>query len=124
MVKAPSLTGLLDDEAGSFQRLDNTWRPKDLFFELQTQELLRDMVHRYEALKASEGEFQGLDRADLYLKLTRRMSFIIRRAKFVRRANQLAFGQAVAEFYTAYGQVLRYLRIDQARGRLQQPQPI
>jgi len=123
MKKAPSILELLSAESGSFQRLDNTWRPTDLFFELQTQALLSDMVRRYEALKALEGEFNGLDRADLYLKLTRRMSFIIRRAKFVRRANQLAFGQAVAEFYTAYGQVLRYLKIDQARGRLQ-PQPI
>lgn len=120
---APNLLKLLSDESGSFQRIDNTWRPKNLFFELQTQELLRDMVRRYKALRLSEVELKELDRVDQYLKLVRRMGFIIRRAKFVRRANQLAFGQAVAEFYTAYGQVLRYLRIDQARGRLQ-TQPI
>jgi hypothetical protein len=119
MKNASSLIELLDEEAGSFQRLDNTWRPKDLFFELQTQALMRDMRHRYEALKTLEGDLKRLPRADLYLKLTRQLSFIIRRAKFVRQFNQLVFGQAVAEFYTAYGQVLRYLRIDQARGLLQ-----
>lgn len=115
----PRLVDLLNQETNSFQRIDNHWRPQNLFFELQTQELLKDMTRRFEALKASEDELKQLERADLLLKLMRRMGFIIRRANFVRRANHLAFGQAVAEFYTAYGEVIRYLKIDQARGQLQ-----
>jgi len=53
------------------------------------------------------------------LKSVRQLEFILRRAKYVRLANQLAFGQAVASFYTVYGNILRYLKIDQARGHLQ-----
>jgi hypothetical protein len=118
-VGTPQLLDLLSQEAGSFQRLDSKWRPKDLFFELQTQELLKDMFRRYAALKAAEDELRTLDRSELFFKYLHQMEFILRRAKFVRRFNHLAFGQAVAEFYTAFGQVLRYLKINQARGRLQ-----
>lgn len=115
----PLLLDLLSQEAGSFQRLDNKWRPQDLFFELQTQVLLKDMFHRYSALKAATDELRTLDRAELLFKYLRQMEFILRRAKFARRFNHLAFGQAVSDFYTAFGQVLRYLKINQARGRLQ-----
>lgn len=82
------------------------------------------MFRRYKALKESEGEFVGLERVDMYKKQIRLMGFIIRRAKFVRLSNQLAFVQAVSEFYTAYGKVLKYLKIDQARGRLLEETPI
>lgn len=115
---APGLLDLLNEEAGTFQRIDNVWRPKNLFFEMQTQELLKDMNRRYEALKVSEAELKKLDRSELLLKYLRQLRLIVKRANFVRRANQLAFAQAVSEFYSAYGEVLRYLRIDQARGKL------
>jgi hypothetical protein len=49
----------------------------------------------------------------------RKMGLILKRAHFVRRANHLAFGQAVSEFYSAYGEILRYLKIDEARGKLE-----
>lgn len=124
MGATPQLLGLLDQESGAFQKLDHMWRPKNLFMQIQTQELMKDMFRRYEAVKASEGEFVGLERADIYKKLVRRLGFILRRAKFVRQNNQLAFGQAVSEYYTTYGQILRYLKIDQARGRLQSAPPI
>jgi hypothetical protein len=117
-VGAPGLLDLLDTETGSFQRIDNVWRPKDLFFDIQTQELLKDMTQRYEALKASELELKMLPRAELLLKYLRQLRLIVKRASFVRRANHLAFAQAVSDFYSAYGEVLRYLRMDQARGRL------
>ena len=77
------------------------------------------MTRRYEALQASEGELKGLDRSELLLKYLRQLRLIVKRANFVRRGNQLAFAQAVSEFYSAYGEVLRYLRIDQARGKLE-----
>jgi hypothetical protein len=109
----------LDREADSFRRLDNFWRPKNLFLQIQTQELMRDMNHRYAELKAGEGELMKLERASTYQKQLRRLEFIIRRAKFVRLSNQLAFGQAVSDFYTVYGKMLRFLKFDQARGKLQ-----
>jgi hypothetical protein len=115
----PSLNQVLDKETDSFQKLDNVWRPKNLFFQIQTQELLKDMNRRYAAIKANEDEIKKLERGSIYQTHIRRLQFIIRRAKFVRLSNQLAFGQAVSEFYTHYGQILRFLRIDQARGKLQ-----
>ena len=115
-----SLLEILNAEGGSFERLDYSWRPKNLFFELQTKDLLADMLRRQKNLSTAIGEFQRLDRMEFYLKQVRKITFIIRRAKFVRQSNHLAFGQAVSEFYTAYGQILRYLKIDQARGVLVQ----
>ena len=115
----PILRDLVDQEAGSFQRINNKWRPQNLFFELQTKELMNDMVQRYSRPKEGENELQTLDRADRLLKLVRKMGLILKRAHFVRRANHLAFGQAVSEFYTAYGEILRYLKIDEARGKLE-----
>lgn len=113
-----TLFDLLSEETGTFQRIDNVWRPQDLFMDIQTQVLLKDMVRRYEALQASEVELKTLDRSELLLKRLRSLRLIVKRANFVRRANHLAFAQAVSEFYSAYGEVLRYLRIDQARGKL------
>lgn len=80
---------------------------------------MNDMARKYSRLKEAEDELQTLDRADLLVKLLRRMGLILKRANFVRRANDLAFIQAVSDFYSAYGEVLRYLKIDQARGQLQ-----
>jgi hypothetical protein len=110
---------LIDQEIGSFQKIDNKWRPQNLFFELQTKELMNDMVRRYNRLKEAENELQTLDRAERLLRLMRKMGLILKRAHFVRRANHLAFGQAVSEFYTAYGEILRFLKIDEARGKLE-----
>lgn len=115
----PNLVKILDQETGAFQRIDNVWRPQHLFLPLQTQTLVKDMNHRYALVKASEEEFKTLERSSFYLKSVRQLEFILRRAKYVRLANQLAFGQAVASFYTVYGNILRYLKIDQARGHLQ-----
>lgn len=115
----PNLNSILDQEIGSFQRIDNVWRPRHIFFQLQTQELVKDMNRRLALVKASEEEFKKLQRSSFYLKSARHLEFILRRAKFTRLANQLAFGQAVSEFFTVYGNILRYLRIDQARGHLQ-----
>lgn len=117
---SPGLLTILEQEDGSgtFQRGDNVWRPRNLFFEIQTQDLLKDMVKRYETLKESQNELKVLERATMYQQRLREMRLILKKAHFIRRANHLAFAQAVSEFYTAYGQVLRYLRIDKARGKL------
>ncbi len=115
----PELVALLDEEAGSFQRVDNIWRPKNLFYDIQTQELLKDMVRRYQRLLDAEDEIKTLVRAELLLKNMRKLDWIVKRAHFVRRSNHLAFGMAVAEFYSVFGEILRYLRIDEARGKLE-----
>lgn len=115
----PILLDLLDQESASFKQVDSKWRPQNLLFELQAKELMNDMARKYSRLKEAEDELQTLDRADLLVKLLRRMGLILKRANFVRRANDLAFIQAVSDFYSAYGEVLRYLKIDQARGQLQ-----
>ena len=115
----PNLINVLDQELGSFQRIDNVWRTQHLFLPIQTQQLVKDMNRRYALVEASTEEFKTLERSSFYLKSVRQLGFILRRAKYVRLANQLAFGQAVANFYTVYGNILRYLKIDQARGHLQ-----
>lgn len=120
---APILHSLVLEEGGAFERISNQWRPTDLLFELQAKELMKDMARRYVSLQQAESEFQTLDRADFYLKLVRKMKLVLRRAYFVRRINQLAFLEAVAEFYTSYGKILRFLKIDEARGHLA-PEPV
>jgi len=114
-----ALLDLLEQEAGAFKQVDNRWRPQNLLFELQMTELMNDMTRRFLRLKESEKELKTLDRAELFIKHLRRMGLILKRANFVRRTNDLAFVQAVSDFYAAYGEVLRYLKIDQARGQLQ-----
>lgn len=114
----PALLNILKEETGTFQRIDNEWRPKNIFFEIQTQELLKDMVRRYTALKLAQEELKLLDRSEMYLKHLRTLRLVVKRAHFLRRANHLAFAQAVTEFYTAFGAMLRFLRYDQARGQL------
>lgn len=119
MESQPNLSQIVDRETDSFQKLDNVWRPKNLFFNIQTLELLKDMNRRYDLMKANEQELKKLERSSIYQTNLRRLELILRRAKYTRLSNQLAFGQAVSDFYTNYGQILRFLRIDQARGKLQ-----
>lgn len=114
----PKLYKILESESGSIQRIDHAWRPKDLLFEMQTQELLADMVLRYGELEAAQGEVKGLDRGAQMLSSLKKLRLVVKRATFVRRANQLAFMQAVTEFYTVYGDLLRFLKMDAQRGRV------
>lgn len=81
------------------------------------------MARRYNFLVAAQVEFQKLDRADVYLSLVRKSKLVLRRAFYVYRMNHLAFLVAVSEFYSAYGQILRFLKIDMARGKLP-PEPV
>jgi len=119
----PLLYDLVRREGVSFERITNQWRPTDLLFELQSKALMKDMARRYSLLIQAEEELQALDRADFYLRLVRKMKLLVRRAYFVRRLNQLAFLEAVSEFYTAFGSVLRFLKIDLGRGLLA-PEPV
>lgn len=112
------LEDLLGEEQNAFAQIDSKWRPQNLLFELQMKELMRDMERRVNRLKEAESELDVLDRSSQYQKLLRKMTLIVKRAHFVRLSNNLAFMQAVSDFYTAYGEVLRYLKIDQTRGQL------
>lgn len=118
-MESPLLLSLLEREKNSFQQIDNKWRPQNLFYEIQTQELLKDMILRWKSISNATVELQALERADFYSKLVRRMELVVRRAGFVRRSNHLAFAEAVSDFYGAYGEALRFLKIDQGRGKLQ-----
>jgi len=76
------------------------------------------MIRRYTRLKESLEELKQLDRAEMYLKQVRSLRLLVKKAYFLRRANHLAFAQAVTEFYSIFGVVLRFLRFDEARGNL------
>lgn len=112
------LHDVVEREDGFFQ-LDSKWRPHNLLFELQIKELMTDMQRRLEGLQSAREEIQKLPRGPQVLKVVRKLGFIHRRASFMRHSNHLAFVQAVSEFYTAFGQVFRYLKIEQAKGQLQ-----
>lgn len=116
------LRWIVDQESGTFQRIENRWRPTDLYMETQIRALLKDMSRRYERLVAARDELSMLDRKDMYLKLIRRMGFFLKNASFSRRSNHLAFAQATTGFYTDFGAVIRFLKFDQARGRLNEPE--
>jgi hypothetical protein len=118
-VETPLLLNLLGKETEFFHRVDHQWRPKGIFYEIQTQVLMKDMIRRYTDMNKAQEELMTLERADVYTRLMTRLELVIRRAAFVRRSNHLAFAQDVADFYSFYGEVLRRLMIDKVRGKLQ-----
>jgi hypothetical protein len=117
-VPYPVLNEVLDQEGTHFYRIDRKWQPKDLIPDPYRKNLLDDARERYEQLKKAEDELQTLDRAHLYISILKRMYFTIRKAQFAWRVSDLDFIEAIAEFFTDYGTVLQNLKIDRARGRL------
>ncbi len=115
---------ILRQEGTDFQTLDQHWRPQDLLYIQQVRALLRDMGSRYELLSAAESELTSLVRANFYLVHIRRMRLWLRKASFTWKQNQLVFLQAVSGFYTDYGSVLRFLKIDEAKGRFSGQMPV
>lgn len=79
--------------------------------------LLKDAQGRFELLTAAEDEFQTLDNANRYFKIIRKMRLGIRKAQFAWRSDDLEFIKQIADFYSGYGTILRYLKIEEARGR-------
>jgi hypothetical protein len=118
-----SLLPWILDRDGKFHRVENTWKPIDLFTEQQSQKLMGDMIERYDNLSAAQGELARLDRAEMYLKMLRRMGFNVRRARFSRRTNHMTFAKAISDFYSDYGTVLRFLRYDQLQGKFNETAP-
>lgn len=113
------LPQVLDQEGTDFYRIDHRWKPKELVPSIVSQGMLKDAQRRYNLLSQAEDELQTLERAPVYLRILKRMRFTIRRAQFAWRADDLEFIKAIAEFFGDYGTVLQYLKIDQARGRLE-----
>ena len=115
------LRRIVDLEGTAFQQIEHRWRPQNLLMQAQVRVLIHDIERRFERLSEAEGEFATLDRRDIYIKLLRRMRLDVRLASFTWKADQLRFIQAVAQFYTDYGAVLRLLKTDFYRGRLADP---
>lgn len=114
-----TLLRILDGEANAFQKIDRRWRPVALVPVQFRGKLLADVKARYVELEAARPELATLDRADIYIKYLYRMRLAVRQARFSWRFDDLSFIQAISDFYTAYGSVLRLLAVDKARGRLE-----
>jgi hypothetical protein len=112
------LRRIVEQEGTSFQQIEHFWRPQNLLMSAQVRVLIHDIERRFERLSEAEGELETLDRADKYIKLLRRMRLDVRTATFTWKANQLRFIQAVTQFYSDFGAVLRLLKQDQQRGLL------
>jgi len=112
------LPKVLDQEGTHFYRIERKWKPKNLLVDPFRRNLLLDAQKRFNLLEGAEDELQTLDRAPLYIRILRRMRLTVRRAQFAWRADDLEFIKAISEFFSDYGTVLHNLKIDQARGQL------
>lgn len=112
------LRRLVDREGDSFQWIENRWRPANLLMASQVRAIIRDIEGRFERLSEAEVEFATLDRRDVYIKFLRRMRLDLRTALFSWKADQLRFIQAITQFYSSYGSILRLLKFDVLRGKL------
>lgn len=116
------LPQILKQEGPDFYRIEHRWKPKDLIPDPYRRTLLKDAQSRLQRLDGAEGELQSLDRAVLYLNLLKRMRLAVRQAQFAWRTDDLKFIRNLSEFFSDYGTVLQHLKIDQARGRFDQPE--
>lgn len=112
------LPKILRQEGGQFYRIDRKWQPKGLIPDPYRRNLLKDAQERFEQLDKAEREFRTLTRAPLYVKILRRMRLLIKDAQFAWRTDDLKFLESIANFFTDYGTVLRFLKDDDARGQL------
>jgi hypothetical protein len=117
------LRNILDREGRDFYRIDRRWQPRSLLPEPYTRNMLKEAQQRYDQLSKAESELKVLVRGDRYIKILRRMQLTLRKAAFAWRADDLKFISAVSEFFMDYGTVLQMLKIDEARGRLDEPEP-
>ena len=112
------LPRILEQEGVQFHNVSKKWQPKNLIPDPYRRNLLKDVQQRFKTLSDADGEFRTLDRAHLYTQIIRRMRFTVRDAQFAWRFDDLKFLEAIANFFTDYGIVLRHLRFDKARGLL------
>lgn len=111
---------ILDQEGTDFYRIENRWQPKDLIPGPYRQDMLKDVQGKLNQLSAAEDELQLLDRAPLFVGILKNLRVVVRQAQFSWRVDDLKFLQAISEFYSNYGIVLKHLKYEQARGRFDQ----
>lgn len=112
------LPAILEQEGGQFYNISQKWQPKNLIPDPYRRNLLKDAQSRFKALADAEGELRTLDRSHEYVQILRRMRLSTRVAQFAWKYDDLKFLASIASFFTDYGTVLRLLKIDSARGRL------
>lgn len=117
-MRTSSLQEILDSEGSDFFPSTNKWRPQNLIPHPYRRELLQDVEERFRRLDLAEDEFKALPRPALYMGAIKNMRFSIRRAMYAWRADDVAFIEAIAEFFTEYGTVLQNLRRDWSLGHL------
>jgi len=117
-VDFPLLHQLIDHEGDTLMQIENRWRPRNLLMSAQVRVLIHDIERRYERLSEAEDELDKLDRRDVYIKYLRRMRLDMRASTFSWKADQLRFIQAISQFYSDYGAILRLLKFDLLRGQL------
>jgi len=109
---------ILEHEGNQFYNISEKWQPKNLIPDPYRSNLLKDAQRRFKALSEAEAEFRTLDRAHIYVQMLRRMRLTTRAAQFAWRSDDLKFLKSIAGFFSDYGTVLRLLKNDSARGRL------
>lgn len=118
-MRYPLLRKVLQGEGSDFYRSTNRWRPNDLIPDPYRRDVLKDVEERFRELDLAEDELQTLTRPAIYIGALKDMRHAIRRAMYAWRTDDVAFIEAIAEFFTAYGTVLQNLRRDQALGHLE-----
>ena len=117
------LPQIITDEGTNFYRITYRWKPKGLIPDPYRRNLLKDAQKRFELLTLAEEEIQTLNYPDRYFKIIRKMRLGLRKAHFAWRSDDLEYLRQIADFYSGYGIILRYLKFEQARGRFKE-QPI
>lgn len=79
--------------------------------------LLKDAQVKFEQLELAEPEISTLPYADRYIKIMRAMRLQLRKAHFAWRTDDLELLNQLGEFFAGYGILLRYLKLEQQRGR-------
>jgi hypothetical protein len=117
---------LIDQEGDSFYRITYRWKPMGLIPDPYRRNLLKDAQSRFEKLTVAEPEIQTLNYADRYFKIIRKMRLQLRKAHFAWHSDDLELLTQLGDFYAGYGIILRYLKIEQQRGRFGKPkaQPV
>lgn len=114
---------LIEQEGDSFYRITYRWKPQGLVPDPYRRNLLKDAQARFERLTAAESEIATLTSPDRYFKIIRAMRLQLRKAHFAWRSDDLMLLNQLGEFYSGYGIILRYLKLEQQRGRFEKPEP-
>lgn len=120
------LPQLISQEGDAFYRITYRWKPKGLIPDPYRRNLLKDAQGKFELLTEAEPEIGTLAYSDRYFKILRSMRLQLRKAHFAWRSDDLELLNQLGGFYSGYGIILRYLKLEQQRGRFEQPnvQPV